>query len=130
MGLTQLHEAALADVALIQNADNMVDTKASQIMAANLIILVLVIGRALDIDKVNNIFLWLSGVCLLASVTVVLWMISIKDYYGNLPELAEDDKLLSEKSHRMLIDLIHLSEYSARQNVDALSRKKSNTDCC
>jgi hypothetical protein len=123
-GLAQLHEAALADVTLIQNADNMVDTKASQIMAANLIILVLVLGRALDIKQVNNIFLWLSAACLLLSVVIVLWLISIKDYYGNVPELKENDELLSEKPHKLLIDLIRLSEYSATQNVEALLRKK------
>jgi hypothetical protein len=113
------------DVNLIHGADNAIDSKASNLMAASLVVLVLVLNVAVDKKQIDNGFMWLSAFFLTLSVLFSLRIINIKHYYGNTPELSgKDDEMLQKTNSELLEDLIESSNYSAGENLKSLVSKK------
>lgn len=123
-GLAGLLSAVLTQTQVIQNADNVTDSKANNLMAAALVIIAL-LGTMLK-DQAGN---WMpltivSMGVLIVDVFIVLYSMRGRVYLGAVVDLKKHPEYFSFTNKLLLAQLIEDAVYANESNNEILATKQ------
>lgn len=123
-GLSGLLSALLAQAAIIQSADDVVDDKANNLMAAALVIVALL---ATQLKDASGHWQWLPIVAIMGLLTVVgrvIYHTRIQRYLGAAVDLKEHTDYFGMKDDELLAQLIWDAQQANDHNETILGGKQ------
>jgi len=122
-GLSGILTAVFAQTAAIQTADNAIDQKANNLMAAALVVVALFGTQLTDGNGQWHWLIVASVVVMVSTVFLVLYLTRSQQYFGAIVDLEKHREYFSKNDTLLLAQLIEDANFANDQNEAILACK-------